>query len=101
MLIEGCGKHEMRRANGCEGPERCNDSNEASDVEEDDEDLEPWEKAGKDGVDEDADKYHHPCEQRALPLCGAVVGMIENDETLEDGASKDCLCCYSRDPSEL
>ena len=36
-----------------------------------------------------------------MPLLRIVrVGIVENDQALQNGTSEDCLCCYSCDPGQ-
>jgi hypothetical protein len=81
-------------------PENGNDGYKACQVEDNDEDLELWKHSRHDSVHQNADHSHEPRQQGALPEFGIVVWIIEDDQTLEDCASKETFGSNGSDPGQ-
>ena len=79
-------------------PQHGDDGDEASEVEENDEDFDLGQRPWHTGVDEDRHHDGQVCEQRALPQGARVVRVVENDQPLEDGAREDRFNGDRRDP---
>ena len=79
----------MCRTMGRVMPQHSNNRNEPTNMEDDDEDLELRQRVGYNHVDEDGDGDDQPREERALPLFCVVIGVVENEQALEDGAGED------------
>ena len=85
---------------GRELPEDSKDRNESGNMEDYDKDLELGEQIWDHHVDEDGNGDNQPSEECTLPLFWIVVRIVENDQTLNDGAGENRLGCHCRYPSQ-
>ncbi|KKA23821.1 hypothetical protein T310_2172 [Rasamsonia emersonii CBS 393.64] len=99
-LVQAAGEDKVRRVVRREVPQHSDDGDEAGDVEDDGHDLDAGQRAGNDGVDEDGHGDDEPGQQRALPLLGLVVGVVEDEQPLQHGAGEDGLGGHRGDPGQ-
>lgn len=83
-----------------EVPQDNKDGNESGNMDDYDEDLELGEQIWDDHIDEDGNGNNQPSEERSLPLLRVVVGIVKNDQTLNDDACENRLSCHCRYPSQ-
>ena len=73
----------------CEDNERDQDGKKAQSMKNQDDALNLRQQACSDGVDEDASKQARPHKQSAVPSLITVVWVVENQQTLDHGATEE------------
>jgi hypothetical protein len=88
------------RADLGRGEQSCHDGDEAANMQYHDENLNFGQSTRNDDIDRNIDRNDKPGQQCTLPQLGFIVRIIEDQESLNDGSSKQRLSCNSCNPSQ-